>query len=152
MTQPRRIAAIGVSSRIAEELGQAVGDTAGYVIKQNSRVDNGGKDSTRVVFVTEGVLLKMIEADFLVSDTSIIILDEAHERTINLDLLIGLLGRICAARRSLFNNWLAKYKDLILNLTSQYTNFCSEPNSQKSRNGRCLGTLEGRCPGCTAIL
>ncbi|ESU37671.1 DEAD helicase superfamily protein [Giardia duodenalis] len=143
VTQPRRIAAIGVSSRIAEELGQAVGDTAGYVIKQNSRVDNGGKDSTRVVFVTEGVLLKMIEADFLVSDTSIIILDEAHERTINLDLLIGLLGRICATRRSLFNNWLAKYKDLILNLTSQYTNFCSEPKSQKSRNGRVFGDVGG---------
>ncbi|EFO64777.1 ATP-dependent RNA helicase DHR1, putative [Giardia lamblia P15] len=143
VTQPRRIAAIGVSSRIAEELGQATGDTAGYIIKQNSCIDNGGKDSTRVVFVTEGVLLKMIEADFLVSDTSVIILDEAHERTINLDLLIGLLGRICATRRSLFNSWLAKYKDLILNLTSQYVSFCSEPNSRKSRNGKVFGDVGG---------
>lgn len=143
VTQPRRIAAIGVSTRIADELGQTVGDTAGYIIKQNSRVDNNGKDSTRVVFVTEGVLLKMIETDFLISDTSVVILDEAHERTINLDLLIGLLGKICATRRLLFNNWLKKYEDLLLKLTTQYTTFCSDPNSHKPRNGRIFGDIGG---------
>lgn len=143
VTQPRRIAAIGVSSRIADELGQSVGDTVGYIIKQNSRVDNNGKDSTRIVFVTEGVLLKMIESDFLISDISVVILDEAHERTINLDLLIGLLSRICATRRLLFNNWLKKYENLLFQLTTQYTNFCSNPNSQKSRNGRVFGDIGG---------
>lgn len=143
VTQPRRIAAIGVSTRIADELGQNIGGTAGYIIKQNSRIDNDGKDSTRVVFVTEGVLLKIIETDFLLSDTSVVILDEAHERTLNLDLLIGLLGKICATRRLLFNNWLKKYSDLILKLAYQYANFCSNLTPQKPRDGRVFGDIGG---------
>ena len=90
-TQPRRISAITVSARINEELNEPL---AGYKIKYENTI----KKETKIKFVTEGVLLREISCDFLLNEYSVIILDEIHERSINMDLLIGLLSRIVRVR------------------------------------------------------
>eukprot|EP00003_Mantamonas_plastica_P028932 TRINITY_DN676_c0_g1_i9.p1 TRINITY_DN676_c0_g1~~TRINITY_DN676_c0_g1_i9.p1 ORF type:complete len:646 (+),score=251.67 TRINITY_DN676_c0_g1_i9:1211-3148(+) len=89
ITQPRRVAATSTASRVADELNVKIGTTVGYQVRYDTRVN----DDTALVFVTDGVLLKEIQSDFLLSRYSAILLDEAHERNLNTDILIGLLSR-----------------------------------------------------------
>ncbi len=97
VTQPRRIAARSVAARIAEELGTPLGDAVGFKV----RFDDRAGDRALVRLVTDGVLLAEIERDplFLRSDT--IIVDEAHERSLNIDFLLGYLRRILPRRPDL---------------------------------------------------
>lgn len=94
VTQPRRVAAVSMSARVAEELGN-YGDAVGYQI----RFDAAVKDTTRIKFVTDGVLLRELSTDFTLSKYSVVIVDEAHERSANTDILIGILSRIVKMRR-----------------------------------------------------
>ncbi len=96
-TQPRRLAAVTVAERVAEELGCEVGATVGYQHRFAKRIS----DSTRVKFMTDGVLLAETRADPLLRAYDAIIVDEAHERTLNVDFLLGILKRILAKRRDL---------------------------------------------------
>jgi ATP-dependent helicase HrpA len=96
-TQPRRIAAITLAQRVAEEMGPSGERLVGYKIRFQDRTAR----STRIKFMTDGILLAEAQRDrqFRAYDT--IIVDEAHERTLNIDLLIGLLQRILPTRHDL---------------------------------------------------
>ncbi|TNJ29991.1 putative ATP-dependent RNA helicase DHR1 [Giardia muris] len=124
-TEPRRIAAMGVASRVSAEMGASLGSVAGYIIKHDARVDKT-EDDTRLIFMTEGVMLKLIESDNLLSEASCIIIDEAHERTLNLELLLGLLSRVVLERRRQFVAWFSKYHGLLEEIGELYNNFRTE--------------------------
>ncbi len=96
-TQPRRIAARSLASRIAEELKTEVAGLVGYKVRFSDRVG----DSTLVKVMTDGLLLAETQSDpdLLAYDT--LIVDEAHERSLNVDFLLGYLKRLCARRPDL---------------------------------------------------
>lgn len=97
VTQPRRVAAVSTAKRVAEELNVGFGSKGhvGYQIRYDA--EHVG-DQTRIKFMTDGILLKEIQQDFLLRQYSILLLDEAHERNVNTDILIGLLSRIAPLR------------------------------------------------------
>ncbi|POG74786.1 ATP-dependent RNA helicase DHX8 [Rhizophagus irregularis DAOM 181602=DAOM 197198] len=86
-TQPRRVAAMSVAKRVAEEVGCRLGEEVGYTI----RFEDCTSPSTRIKYMTDGMLLRECLLDPDLSQYSVIILDEAHERTISTDVLFGLL-------------------------------------------------------------
>ena len=87
VTQPRRLATTSVTSRVSEMMQCPVGDQVGYHI----RFENVTTDATDITFMTDGILLRKIQFDPLLTDYSIIMIDEAHERSLNIDLCLGLL-------------------------------------------------------------
>lgn len=94
ITEPRRVAAISMSQRVAREMNLS-SDTVSYLI----RFEGNCTPETKIKFMTDGVLLKEVECDFLLTKYSVIILDEAHERSAYTDILIGLLSRIVQLRK-----------------------------------------------------
>ncbi len=98
-TQPRRLAAISVAHRVARELhGSGAGTgIVGYKIRFQDRTDR----NTRIKFLTDGMLLSEMQADRNLSAYDTVILDEAHERSLNIDLLAGMLKRLLKKRRDL---------------------------------------------------
>lgn len=96
-TQPRRIAARSVARRVADELGSEVGTLVGFQVRFSERV---GEDSL-IKFMTDGILLAETQSDAWLSRYDTIILDEAHERSLNIDFLLGYLKRLLAKRRDL---------------------------------------------------
>ena len=96
-TQPRRIAARTVAERIADELGEDLGGTIGYQVRFTSQV----ADSTRVKVMTDGILLSELSRDKLLRDYEVIIIDEAHERSLNIDFLLGYLKEVLDRRPEL---------------------------------------------------
>ena len=95
--QPRRIAARTVATRIAEELGVELGDAVGYAV----RFEDRSKRDTLVRLVTDGLLLAEIQRDRLLRRYDTIIVDEAHERSLNVDFLLGYLRRLLPQRPDL---------------------------------------------------
>lgn len=91
ITQPRRFSAISISDRINNEVNRKI---SGYKIKYENNITV----DTRIKVVTEGVLFREIQADFMLKEYSVIILDEVHERSTNMDVLIGLLVKIANIR------------------------------------------------------
>lgn len=96
-TQPRRIAAISVAKRIAQELKTEIGDWVGYQVRFN---DKTGPDAA-IKLMTDGILLAETQQDPLLRKYDTIIIDEAHERSLNIDFLLGLLKNILRRRRDL---------------------------------------------------
>ena len=96
-TQPRRVAALSVSKRVAEELGVTWGREVGCKMRFN---DDTGRD-TRIKFMTDGILLAEIQSDPLLRAYSALILDEAHERSLNIDFLLGYLQGLLKKRPDL---------------------------------------------------
>ncbi|MBW2583839.1 MAG: ATP-dependent RNA helicase HrpA, partial [Deltaproteobacteria bacterium] len=96
-TQPRRIAATTVSRRIAEELGQEPGQAVGYKIRFKDRTD---KD-TYIKIMTDGILLAETQGDRYLSAYDTIIVDEAHERSLNIDFILGILQTLVSKRDDL---------------------------------------------------
>ncbi|MCD1284299.1 MULTISPECIES: ATP-dependent RNA helicase HrpA [unclassified Brevibacterium] len=96
-TQPRRIAARTVAERIADELGEELGSTIGYQVRFTAQV----ADSTRVKVMTDGILLSELSRDKLLRDYEVIIIDEAHERSLNIDFLLGYLKEVLGKRPDL---------------------------------------------------
>ena len=97
VTQPRRVAAISMASRVSQEL-MLTPKQVSYQV----RYEGTATEQTVIKFMTDGVLLKEIANDFLLTKYSAIIIDEAHERNLNTDILIGLLSRIAPLRRTMF--------------------------------------------------
>lgn len=97
VTQPRRIAATSVATRVAEELGSPLGTDVGYQI----RFDDRTSPRTYVKFMTDGILLAEIQGDPLLRRYDTIIVDEAHERSLTIDFLLGWLRRILPQRPDL---------------------------------------------------
>lgn len=93
-TQPRRVAAVSIARHVAQTRGGKVGGEVGYAV----RFDDTCTDATRVKFLTDGILLREIQADPTLSKYGCIILDEAHERTLHGDVLFGLLKAIARKR------------------------------------------------------
>ncbi|XP_076653384.1 putative ATP-dependent RNA helicase kurz [Halictus rubicundus] len=93
VTEPRRVAAMSMSKRVAEEMNLTEKEVS-YLIRFEGNVT----PETKIKFMTDGVLLKEIQTDFLLTKYSVIILDEAHERSVYTDILIGLLSRIVPLR------------------------------------------------------
>jgi ATP-dependent helicase HrpA len=96
-TQPRRLAARSVAERIAEELGTEVGETVGYAVRFTDRVGEG----TLVKLMTDGILLAEIQRDRLLTGYDTIIVDEAHERSLNIDFILGYLKQLLPRRPDL---------------------------------------------------
>eukprot|EP00268_Persea_americana_P030770 TRINITY_DN2982_c0_g1_i1.p1 TRINITY_DN2982_c0_g1~~TRINITY_DN2982_c0_g1_i1.p1 ORF type:complete len:723 (-),score=109.29 TRINITY_DN2982_c0_g1_i1:1846-4014(-) len=94
ITQPRRVAAVTVAKRVAEECEVELGQKVGYSI----RFEDVTSSSTRIKYMTDGLLLREALLDPLLSKYSIIIVDEAHERTVHTDVLLGLLKNVQKAR------------------------------------------------------
>jgi ATP-dependent RNA helicase DHX8/PRP22 len=94
-TQPRRVAAVSIARHVAQTRGGKVGGEVGYAV----RFDDTCTDATRVKFLTDGILLREIQADPTLRKYGCIILDEAHERTLHGDVLFGLLKAIARKRQ-----------------------------------------------------
>jgi ATP-dependent RNA helicase DHX8/PRP22 len=96
-TQPRRVAAMSVSKRVAEEFGCQLGQEVGYAI----RFEDCTSPETAIKYMTDGMLLRETLLDGTMSAYSVLMLDEAHERTIHTDVLFGLLKKACKEREDL---------------------------------------------------
>ncbi|KAB2581227.1 putative ATP-dependent RNA helicase DHR1 [Lasiodiplodia theobromae] len=96
VTQPRRVAAVSMANRVGVELGNS-GKRVGYQI----RFDASTGDDTAIKFMTDGILLREIAQDISLPGYSAIVIDEAHERSVNTDILIGMMSRIVDLRRNL---------------------------------------------------
>ncbi|TXI49972.1 MAG: ATP-dependent RNA helicase HrpA [Lysobacter sp.] len=96
-TQPRRIAARAVARRVADELKTPLGGAVGYQVRFNESVG----ERTAIKFMTDGILLAEIQSDRWLSAYDTIIVDEAHERSLNIDFLLGYLKRLLVKRRDL---------------------------------------------------
>ncbi|XP_021519432.1 probable ATP-dependent RNA helicase DHX35 [Meriones unguiculatus] len=98
VTQPRRVAAVTVSGRVADERGAVLGHEVGYCIRFDDCTD---PVATRIKFLTDGMLVREMMVDPLLTKYSVIMLDEAHERTLYTDIAIGLLKKIQKKRGDL---------------------------------------------------
>lgn len=98
VTQPRRVAAVSVAKRVAEEMRVLVGQEVGYTVRFEDKTSR----ATRVKYVTDGTLLREILEDARLSRYSVVVLDEAHERSLNTDILFGVLKRLVASRGDSF--------------------------------------------------
>ncbi|KAG7887048.1 hypothetical protein KL936_004569 [Ogataea polymorpha] len=113
ITQPRRVAAVAMAERVGRELGNYK-KRVGHQIRFDASVD----EETSIKFMTDGVLLREMMSDFLLTKYSALIIDEAHERNINTDILIGMLSRVMKLRRDWSCKDPAKYRPLKLIIMS----------------------------------
>lgn len=98
MTEPRRLAVIGVADRVSELIGEETGDTVGYKIHLENKIT----ENTRLEVVTEAILVRMLQCDPVLEGYNLIVLDEFHERSINLDLSLAFLKEAMILRDDLF--------------------------------------------------
>lgn len=96
VTQPRRVAAVSMANRVSQELGQ-YSDKVSYQI----RFESTASKKTAIKFMTDGILLREIADDFALRKYSVVIIDEAHERSVNTDILIGMVSRIVDLRKTM---------------------------------------------------
>jgi ATP-dependent RNA helicase DHX37/DHR1 len=94
VTEPRRVAAISLATRVRAELGEEHGRVVGYAVRGDSTVT----EETRLKFCTDGLLLRETMSDFALRAYSAVVVDEAHERTLDTDVLLGVLSRIVKLR------------------------------------------------------
>ena len=132
--QPRRVAATTVATRVAEEIGCKLGEEVGYSI----RFEDLTSAKTRIKFLTDGLLLREALADPLLSRYSVIMIDEAHERSLSTDILLGVLKKISKRRPEL--------RIIISSATLQaedFLRFFSGEDAAEHPVGRII-SLEGR--------
>lgn len=98
ITQPRRVAVLATAQRVAFELGLHLGKEVGFQVRHDKKI--GGRCSIK--FMTDGILLREVQNDVLLKRYSVIVLDEAHERSLNTDILIGMLSRVIRLRQDLY--------------------------------------------------
>eukprot|EP00037_Helgoeca_nana_P016072 m.150760 g.150760 ORF g.150760 m.150760 type:complete len:1372 (+) comp23324_c0_seq4:577-4692(+) len=96
-TQPRRLAAIGVATRVAAERGERVGDTIGYSI----RLETKQCDDTQLLFCTTGILLRMLQGDTELTSITHVFVDEVHERSVDSDIALAILRDVLSRRPDL---------------------------------------------------
>ncbi|GAV82266.1 DEAD domain-containing protein/Helicase_C domain-containing protein/HA2 domain-containing protein/OB_NTP_bind domain-containing protein [Cephalotus follicularis] len=98
VTQPRRVAVLATAKRVAYELGLRLGKEVGFQVRHDKRIG----ENCSIKFMTDGILLREVQNDMSLKRYSIVILDEAHERSLNTDILIGMLSRIIQLRQDLY--------------------------------------------------
>ncbi|CAM6077781.1 unnamed protein product [Sphagnum tenellum] len=101
VTQPRRVAVLATAKRVAYEMNVELGQEVGFQVRHDRKIG----DKSCIKFMTDGILLREVQADFLLSKYSVIVLDEAHERSLNTDILIGILSRILPLRKSMYEEY-----------------------------------------------
>lgn len=124
VTQPRRVAAVSTATRVATELGEKVGGIVGYHVRYDRRIGDG----TRLQFMTDGILLREVQDDFLLKKYNVLVIDEAHERSLNTDILLGMLSRVVKLRRQMFEesgeeNGVVPLKLIIMSATLRIADF-----------------------------
>ncbi|PIN16752.1 DEAH-box RNA helicase [Handroanthus impetiginosus] len=139
ITQPRRVAAVTVAKRVAEECGVPLGQKVGYAV----RFDDVTSSSTRIKYMTDGLLLREALLDPYLTKYSVIIVDEAHERTVHTDVLLGLLKTVQKTRSQgasdMLNNDHSKAENSML-LAKENDGQCT--NVEKHRRGKKLSPLK----------
>ena len=123
-TQPRRIAARTVAERIAEELGTQLGDVVGYKVRFTDR----SGDATAVKLMTDGILLAEIATDRNLTRYDTLIIDEAHERSLNIDFILGYLRQLLPRRPDL--------KVIITSATIDPERFAEHFKDQRTQRAR----------------
>lgn len=132
VTQPRRVAAVSVAERVATEMGEEYKNRVGHQVRYDTTVSR----ETAMKFMTDGILLREIGQDFILSKYSAVVIDEAHERSVNTDILIGMLSRIVNLRDELTKEEPEKYyplKLVIMSATLRVSDFMQ--NQRLFRNG-----------------
>jgi ATP-dependent RNA helicase DHX33 len=130
-TQPRRVAAISIAERVADEMGENIGGKIGYTV----RFEDVSSVNTRIKYMTDGMLLREAISDPQLKRYGVIILDEAHERTIHTDVLFGIVK---AAQRARAESGGKPLKIIIMSATLE-----AEPFS-KFFDGAKILYIEGR--------
>lgn len=121
VTQPRRVAAMSMATRVGQELSLPPSRVS-YQIRYNATISS----TTSIKFMTDGVLLRELANDFLLNKYSVIIVDEAHERSVNTDVLIGTLSRVVKLREQMWRDGKKGMKPLrliIMSATLRVTDF-----------------------------
>jgi hypothetical protein len=98
ITQPRRVAAMAMAARVAHELG--LPGRVAYQVRYDATTSAG----TALKFMTDGVLLRELAGDFLLAKYAVLIVDEAHERSLNTDILLGVLSRVVRLREQMWKD------------------------------------------------
>lgn len=136
-TQPRRMAAITVATRVAVEFGCTVGNEVGYAVRFDAKCS---ETRTLIKFMTDGLLLRETMSDPLLSKYSVVLVDEAHERSLHSDLVLGLLKKIQRKR-----------KDLRIIVTSATVDavaikdfFETNADTDRSKDTACIINVQGR--------
>lgn len=125
ITQPRRVAAMSMASRVATELS-----LPSSVVSYQIRYDATTAPTTAIKFMTDGVLLRELASDFTLNKYSVIIVDEAHERSVNTDILIGVLSRVVRLREDLWKEGKEGARPLrliIMSATLRVSDFVENP-------------------------
>ncbi|XP_030383148.1 probable ATP-dependent RNA helicase DHX35 [Scaptodrosophila lebanonensis] len=138
ITEPRRVATVTLANRVAQERGELVGDSVGYVVRFLERMSS----ETKIKYMTEGILLRELLADPLLTQYGVIIVDEAHERNMLTDMVLGLLKKILRKRSNL--------KLIISSATidaSFFSEFFSWPGSTRDVSVKL--SIEGRMHAVT---
>lgn len=136
VTQPRRVAAVTVAKRVSEECGVEVGQKVGYSI----RFEDVTSSSTRIKYMTDGLLLREALLDPFLSRYSVIIVDEAHERTVNTDVLLGFLKKVQKTRSRSLNDSLNDS----LNAENMHANGLVVENGNNGKYASSLRQYRGR--------
>ncbi|XP_064880540.1 probable ATP-dependent RNA helicase DHX40 isoform X3 [Oncorhynchus nerka] len=113
ITQPRRVAAITVAQRVSQEMHCSLGREVGYQV----RFDDCTTQDTVVKYMTDGCLLREILADPVLSQYSVVILDEAHERSLNTDILLGLLKQTLSSPDKAYKGRSVPLKVVVMSAT-----------------------------------
>ncbi|GAA5824872.1 hypothetical protein JCM3770_002186 [Rhodotorula araucariae] len=127
ITQPRRVAALSTSARVRSELGLP---DSSSLVAHRIRYSTTASPDTKLVFMTDGVLLRELAADFLLTKYSVVVVDEAHERGVNTDVLIGVLSRVAKLREKQWREGKAGAKPLrliIMSATLRVSDFAENP-------------------------
>lgn len=140
ITQPRRVAAVSMANRVSKELNSAK-DKVAYQIRFDSSVSS----KTAIKFMTDGILIREIATDFALLRYSVIIIDEAHERSANTDILIGMVSRIVDLRASMHkeDTQIKPLKLVIMSATLRVSDFLVNPNLFRSGSPPMV-QVEGR--------
>jgi ATP-dependent RNA helicase DDX35 len=146
ITQPRKVAACSLAARVAEEVDCDLGDVVGYNVRFDDKWTLG---KTHIKFMTEGILIREMMSDPLLEKYSVIILDEAHERTVNTDILMGLLKRILIKKPDL--KLIVSSATLEAETLMKFFDFKKKRSSrsnyqdgEKSRHSSTILCIEGR--------
>ncbi|BGP22097.1 DHX37 protein [Rhodotorula toruloides] len=127
ITQPRRVAALSTSARVRSELNLP---STSSLVAHRIRYSSTTSPDTKLVFMTDGVLLRELAADFLLSKYSVVVADEAHERGVNTDVLIGVLSRVAKLREKQWKAGKEGAKPLrlvIMSATLRVADFAENP-------------------------
>ncbi|XP_046400356.1 probable ATP-dependent RNA helicase DHX35 [Ischnura elegans] len=137
VTEPRRVAATALASRVAEEKASILGDLVGYSIRFDDCYD---PHTTKIKYMTEGILIREMMADPLLRNYCVVMLDEVHERTLNTDIVMGLLKKIIKKNKRL--KLIISSATVDANQLKQFFNF--NKRGKEEDDTATIMTIEGR--------